>query len=247
MASLPTDKFRVVVLISADAEWQAVKEILEAASRQPGTSEDWFTTRMGEETVLFYRGGWGKVAASSSTQQVIDLFHPEILVNLGTCGGLEGRIEKGTILLVNRTIIYDIIEQMSDPNEVLAYYSTGLDYSWLPAEKKWFTQKDFVLKRGLLVSADRDIQPADIPMMIEKFNAEAADWESGAIAWVARKNKVRCLILRGVTDLVGAEGGEAYGNIGLFHENTRLIMKRLIELFGRIVGNLIIFTTDEPR
>lgn len=46
----------------------------------------------------------------------------------------------------------------------------------------------------------------DIPMLVSRFGASAADWESGAIAWVADKNRVRCLILRGVTDLVGSRG-----------------------------------------
>ena len=79
--------------------------------------------------------------------------------------------------------------------------------------------------RGLLVSADRDILAGDIPGLVEKYGAVAADWESGAIAWVAQKNGLRCLILRGVTDLVGATGGEAYGNIQVFHENTKTVMK----------------------
>jgi adenosylhomocysteine nucleosidase len=82
---------------------------------------------------------------------------------------------------------------------------------------------------GLLISADRDILVEDIPGLVQKYGAVAADWESGAIAWVAKRNAVRCLILRGVSDLVGSGGGEAYGNIVLFHENTRTIMHRLIE------------------
>ena len=81
--------------------------------------------------------------------------------------------------------------------------------------------------RGLLVSADRDIVVEDIPMLIEKYDAVAADWESGAIAWVAQKNNTRLLILRGVTDLVGGDGGEAYGNIELFHERTKTVMREL--------------------
>ncbi|MGD0878449.1 MAG: hypothetical protein ABSA01_09930 [Anaerolineales bacterium] len=82
--------------------------------------------------------------------------------------------------------------------------------------------------RGLLVSGDRDILAGDIPDLVEKYGAVAADWESGAIAWVANKNNVRCLILLGVTDLVDATGGEAYGAIQIFHENTNIIMKKLI-------------------
>jgi adenosylhomocysteine nucleosidase len=80
-----------------------------------------------------------------------------------------------------------------------------------------------------LVSADRDIVVEDIPMLIEKYNAVAADWESGAIAWVAQKNNTRLLILRAVSDLVGADGGEAYGNIELFHERTKVVMQDLFQ------------------
>ena len=65
-------------------------------------------------------------------------------------------------------------------------------------------------------------------MLIEKYDAVAADWESGAIAWVAQKNNTRVLILRAVTDLVGGDGGEAYGNIELFHERTKEVMGELL-------------------
>jgi len=52
-----------------------------------------------------------------------------------------------------------------------------------------------------------DIMAEDIAPLVEKYDAMAADWESGAIAWVAKKNNQRLLILRGVSDLVGGEGG----------------------------------------
>jgi adenosylhomocysteine nucleosidase len=209
---------RVIVLVSANAEWRAVKEILVPPRVQ--------TTPMGEtfvdHGVTWFHGGWGKISAAATTQYVIDRYQPDLLVNLGTCGGFEGRIERGTLILVERTIIYDILEQMSDPQDAIDHYSTDLDLSWLAEPLPGNVQ------RGLLVSADRDLLPADIPMLVDKYGAMAADWESGAIAWVARKNSLKCLILRGVTDLIGMHGGEAYNNIQVFHENTTAIMKVLI-------------------
>ncbi len=65
--------------------------------------------------------------------------------------------------------------------------------------------------------------------MIENYDAAAADWESGAIAWVAKKNGLPCLILRGVSDLVDATEAEAYGDYTFFEEQCREIMNRLIE------------------
>ena len=65
----------------------------------------------------------------------------------------------------------------------------------------------------------------------ERHLVPSADWESASIAWVAQKNGIRVLILRVVTDLVGDKGGEAYGNIGLFHDRTKTEMKKLFEMF----------------
>jgi adenosylhomocysteine nucleosidase len=209
----------IVIMISANSEWQAVKEILTPVRVQSSPFGEMFDFQQ----IKYFHGGWGKVSAAATTQYVIDRFQPHLLVNLGTCGGFESRVKKGTIILVIKTIIYDILEQMSDPDDALAHYSIELDLSWLPNPPPCQVQP------GLLISADRDIVPEDIPSLVQKYGAIAADWESGAIAWVAKQNNVRCLILRGVTDLVNAGGGEAYGNISLFHENTKSIMKTLID------------------
>jgi adenosylhomocysteine nucleosidase len=209
---------KTVVLISANSEWRSVKELLSPAKIT--------STPLGEtfkiSSLVYFHGGWGKISAAATTQYAIDHFQPDLLVNLGTCGGFSGRIQPGAILLVTKTIVYDIIEQMSDPDEAITHYSTELDLSWLPEVLP------HPVVRAPLVSADRDLVPADIPGLITKYTALAADWESGAIAWVAQQNKIRCLILRGVTDLVSPQGGEAYGNIELFHENTKAVMKTLI-------------------
>lgn len=208
-----------VVLISANSEWQAAKELLSPARIDHSPFGETFEA----QALTFIHGGWGKISAAATTQYAIDHFQPELLVNLGTCGGFAGRVELGTILLVNRTVVYDIVEQMSDPQEAISHYSTEIDLSWLKEPPTHPVQ------RGLLLSADRDILKEDIPMLMEKYGAIAADWESAAIAWVAKRNRVKCLILRGVTDLVSAEGGEAYGNIELFHSRTKEIMKTLLD------------------
>jgi adenosylhomocysteine nucleosidase len=159
---------------------------------------------------------------------VIDHYQPDLLINLGTCGGFAGRIQTGTVILVERTLVYDIIEQMGDSAEAIEHYATNIDLSWLVDDGSWKMENGRVI-RGLLVSADRDIVVEDIPMLIQKYGAVAADWESGAIAWVAKKNGTRLLILRAVSDLVGGDGGEAYGNIELFHARTKTVMKNLFD------------------
>ena len=169
---------KLVVIVSANGEWQAVKSLLPRAVPERTLFGECFDVEIDRWPVTFFQGGWGKVSAAASAQYVIDQFHPDLLVNLGTCGGFEGRIEEGIIILVEQTLMYDIVEQMTDAQEAIDHYSTTIDLQWLPR----LTPSPVL--RGLLVSADRDIVREDIPMLIEKYDAVAADWESGAIAWV---------------------------------------------------------------
>ena len=80
----------------------------------------------------------------------------------------------------------------------------------------------------MIASADSDLPPAKIPFL-KTQGAIAADWESAALAWVAQRNNARLLILRGVSDMVSEEGGEAYNNIEIFNERAHGIMQQLIE------------------
>jgi adenosylhomocysteine nucleosidase len=90
--------FTVVVLISADAEWRVVRAMFPDMETSPTPFGDWFAATLPafhSEPVVFFHGGWGKIAAAASTQHAIDRWHPDLLVNLGTCGGFAGLIEPG--------------------------------------------------------------------------------------------------------------------------------------------------------
>ena len=104
----------VVVLISAGAEWRAVQKRFSTETAQPSPYGEWFQTRLTghESPVMFLHGGWGKIAAAGSTQYAIDRWKPNVLFNPGTCGGFAGEVETGTILLVEQTVVYDIVDKM---------------------------------------------------------------------------------------------------------------------------------------
>lgn len=214
------------VLISAGAEWRAVKPHFPGVTLGGTPYGEYFISEIAGQRVCLMYGGWGKVAAAGSTQYAIDRWRPSRIVNLGTCGGFSGQVEQGAVVLAKKTIIYDIIEQMSDFDQAIECYSVELDLSWLPEEPPQ------AVTVGTLVSADRDIVPGDIPELIRKYDASVADWESGAIAWVAERNGLPCMILRGVSDLVDADAGEAYGNYAFFEAQCQRIMGDFAQHLG---------------
>ncbi|MGC9520712.1 MAG: hypothetical protein ACP5HG_02385 [Anaerolineae bacterium] len=226
------ERRRAVVVVSANAEWEIVRDSL--PERYVGGREmrtpygQAFDGRVsfdrGLAPIVFLHGGWGKIDAAASAQYAIDRWRPDVLMNLGTCGGFAGEIDRGTIVMATKTLVYDIVEQMSDPEAAFAHYTTTMDLSWLKGPPP------IPVQRGLLLSGDRDLVAEEISELRQRFGGTAGDWESGAIAHVASRNRTRCLILRGVTDLVGPDGGEAYdGTLAFFRESARRVMTRLLD------------------
>ena len=215
----------IVVLISASAEWEGVTPLFPDTEIQSSPfGESINLTRLprlrGDTwNLTLYHSGWGKVASASVMQYVLDKHSPDLVVNLGTCGGFAGVVDQGDVILVEKTFVYDIVELMGDL-EISGFYASTLDLSWLPEPYP------HPVRRGTLASADSDLPPDKIAFL-KSHGAIAADWESAALAWVAQKNKARLLILRGVSDIVSEQGGEAYNNIELFNERSRAIMKQL--------------------
>ena len=212
---------KVVVLISAIAEWNAVKPLFPDARIRRFPFGECFDILLQDEHISFFHSGWGKIASAGSMQYVLDKYSPDLIVNLGTCGGFEPAVRQGETILVEKTYVYDIVELMGDL-DIVSYYASSLDLSWLAEPYP------YPVRRGTIASADSDLPPAKIPLLRSQ-GAIAADWESAALAWVAEQNHARLLILRGVSDMVSEEGGEAYNNIEMFNERARGIMEQLIE------------------
>ena len=219
---------KYAVVISANAEWKVIKKRYPSESFKSSPWGEFFFLTVKSKSkaheVLFFHEGWGKVAAAGATQYVIDKFSPAVIINLGTCGGFEGSIGQFETILADRTIIYDIREAMGDSKEAINEYSTEIDLSWLGSGN--YPVK---VRKSLIISADRDLVPGELSALRSEYNAIAGDWETGSIAYVCKRNNTKILILRGVTDLVSSDGGEAYNNLSLFEQRTELVMMKLLD------------------
>jgi len=224
---------RVVVLISAQAEWRALAPLLTGATVQSSPYGPWVVHPLGGEPVVFLHGGYGKVAAAGSTQYAIDRWHPELVINLGTAGGFGEGVAVGDVVLADRTVIYDIVERMGDPEEAIADFATAVDVS------RWPSRLRGRVRVAPLASADRDLAPEDLARLRTRYRALAGDWESGAIAFVAARNRTRVVILRAVSDLVGDGGSVTYGDVGAWERSTRTVMAALLSLAGEALPELL--------
>jgi adenosylhomocysteine nucleosidase len=150
----------IVVLICADIEWKILLRYFPSAVLFTSLLGEWFESKISSQQVVFFHGGWGKIHSASSTQYCIEHWQPSLVINLGTCGGIQGRSTVGELILAARTIVYDIFEQMGDPQEAIQFYTTTLDLYGLELSR--FPQ----LRHATIVSADRDLAAAELEDLV---------------------------------------------------------------------------------
>lgn len=221
----------IPVLVSANGEWEAVKAILQPSLIQQSHLGAYFEIELEDQPCLFFHSGWGKISTAASTQFVIDKYEPELIINIGTCGGFSGISKVGEMLLVTETMIYDIVERMDDPIAALDHYRTVNDLSWITNPLPPGT------RRARIASADQDIDFRAHDVLTKTHQAAAADWETGAFAWVAARNHTPWLALRAVSDLVSPQGSETDSGVELWHS-------RLYDMMGKILTDLPFYFTE---
>ncbi|MBT3982593.1 MAG: 5'-methylthioadenosine/S-adenosylhomocysteine nucleosidase [Bacteriovoracaceae bacterium] len=230
-------KIQVGVIISANSEWRAAKSTLSPEKIGLCPYGEYFY----HGDLVFLRGGCGKVDAAASAQYLISKWGPSIVFNLGTCGGIAGEVSRGDLILVEKTIIYDMYEKMSDPDQFIREYSTDIDLCWLET-------CPLPVTRETMLSADRDLDQSDIPHLKSKYGAKVVDWESGSIARVCQKNNVKCLIIRGVSDTVSLEKPQSYQkNTDDYHTGAKDIIPKLIHSLPEWIPKLSHCNRDDHQ
>ena len=95
---------KIVVIVSADGEWEAVKSVLPQAVPERTLFGECFDISLDRWPVTFFHGGWGKVSAAASAQYVIDHFQPDLLVIDGGNSHFTDTNRRARALVVNKVM-----------------------------------------------------------------------------------------------------------------------------------------------
>jgi adenosylhomocysteine nucleosidase len=212
---------KIAIIVPAEAEWTVVLKYYGMKREHLRPYENFacnIEANHATAHAIFLHSGCGKVPAAAATQYAIDTWHPSLVINIGTCGGLDPALKVGDLILAERTVIYDICERSGGQDEMIERFTSELpECPAMPA----------CVKRGTLVTGDQDADPARIKCLRLQYGAIAADWESGAVAYVAVKcNQIPCWIIRVVSDLVAS--GDIVNN-QTFEERIDRYLPTLLE------------------
>ncbi|MBI3462394.1 MAG: 5'-methylthioadenosine nucleosidase [Planctomycetes bacterium] len=179
----------VAVVFALGIELGGFEDLLSGLVRTRGAG---FTVRHGllrERPILVLETGAGSAAARQAAEAIIAAHRPRWVISAGFSGGLQPRLKRGDIVMANSLVSSD-------------HQSLTVDFSI--SEQALAATSGLHVGR-LLMTEQVILRAEEKERLGREYDALAVDLESFAVAEVCRREKVRFLAVRVISDAMTEE------------------------------------------
>lgn len=180
-----------------------LSELLETNVYQGYT---FYLCKLANKNVTIVQGGIGKVNAAVSTTLLIDKYNVDLIINIGSAGGLHLSQEVGDVVVSTDVAHHDV--------DVTAFGRKIGEVPGMPATFKAneellikvseiLQSNDMTCHKGLIVSGDQFISRKEqVDMILKNFpEAMCAEMEAASIAQVCHVYNKDFIITRSLSDI----------------------------------------------
>ena len=196
------------IIVAMNTELEAIRALLENEKETPYYAQKYYSGIISGKEVTMVEGGIGKVAAAITCTRLIEKFHCDTIINIGTAGGIKEFENVLDMVVVDRMTYHDWISETinnvtsSFENSEYVFYS---DEKLVEKARETMSQLDnhnvFI---GNIVSGDAFISMDDQVKYIQEHFPEAiaCDMESASVGHVCTSYNVPFVIMRSLSDIV---------------------------------------------
>jgi adenosylhomocysteine nucleosidase len=197
--------------------------------------------------VVLLKGGIGKVNTAVGCALLIEKFHPALVINTGSAGGIDPSLTFGDAIISDGLVYHDVdvtsfgyapgqVPGMPPifpvPEELIARAEQAVD----ELKKEGRLPPTFNHVRGLIGSADTFMDKPDrINAVRTTFpNLRAVEMEGAAVAHTCFLFSVPSLIIRAVSDVAGTESPVTHDQfLPVASQHSGEIVRRIVRNFAQ--------------
>ena len=196
------------IICALAVEVEGIVNMMEQKEEKTVAKITYVKGTVGGKEVVCCECGIGKVNAAMSTQIMIDLYHPDVIINSGIAGSLSGDIRIGDIVISDDCVQHDMDgTEMGVEHGVIQFNDENR--AEIPADKETADRlyaacqglSDISVFRGKIASGDIFIVSRELRQRVaDMFGALACEMEGAAVGCVCYRNGVPFAILRSISD-----------------------------------------------
>lgn len=187
---------KIGIISAMELEIQPLIERLSPIETFEYLGKKFYVSTQNDHQFILLCSGQGKTNSSIYTQVLIDKFAPELILNIGICGGISSSSSLSDIFLGKKYCHYDIRKKQSQlkfPYQLFFEADNHIIHS--------FSTHDPTLKLGTFGTGEDFVTTSEQRnALINDFHIDCVDMESASIAQCCFLNRVRFLSIRVVSD-----------------------------------------------
>ncbi len=193
--------------------FQKIKEIKKA-------NFIFYKAKFAGHKIFACKSGPTEINAGIFTQALIDNFDVDVIINSGTCGGLDKNLKVGDVLVIEKASFWDISADIIQPST----------YFCNEKLKDFALLQDKSLIAGNLATGNSFIDSEELKThLISKFGVNCCDMEGVAVVYTCQKNNIPSLMLKAVSDS---------GNMEEFEINVSKASAKVAKCVFKCIENL---------
>ena len=194
---------KIGIIVAMDKELVQLKSLLSTPEEERSGSKNFITGRIGPHEVILQKCGIGKVNAAVGAVEMIDRYHPDLVVSTGCAGGADTRLKVTDVVVGTQYTYHDVYcgSEVAYRQFVgmPALYESGKEW----VEKALALNCSTTIHSGLMVSGDWFVDSREkMREILSHFpDAKAVDMESCAIAQTCYLHDVPFVSFRVISDV----------------------------------------------
>lgn len=211
---------KIGIVSAMDLEIQPLIDRLALVQKFEYLGRKFYVSNQGIHQFILLCSGQGKTNSSIFTQVLLEKFSPELVLNIGICGGISSNSSLSDIYLGKKYCHYDIRKKQSQLK-----FPYKLFYEADKDAIHSFSKHDPSLKIGTFGTGEGFVTTSERrTSLINDFHVDCVDMESASIAQCCFLNKISFLSIRIVSDKANSQAA----NIGEMEQKK--LMSKIIDL-----------------
>lgn len=219
-----------ILKLMKDVQTKKGKKLLYHGER---LDNEYHIGKIEDKDVVVTRCGVGKVYATMITEELVNRFKPELVINLGCAGSLNENVHLGDVVVADRVGDWEMDVPAWDRSINSVFTSYACSEKVQDIFKKIKTP--LTIHRGPVVSADVFICKKSQVKTIKKYFPEAlcGEMEGSAVAGVCYAHGIESCIIRSISDetLVNGNYKDFYFNLDKACDNAAKLAVRIIKKY----------------
>ena len=191
----------IAIIGAMQIEVDEILKLCEDVEEKVISSRKFYLAKLSGKEIVICLSGVGLVAASMSTTILLEHFNLDLIINIGTAGGIKDNQEVLDIVLSNGVVQHDFDTSAVDGESGFGLYF-GCNQELVDKALICLTPFGRV-HCGVVASGDQFVAHDDLIHRIKKQFPDVicAEMEAAAIAQVAHNYKMNLIVIRSLSDV----------------------------------------------